>query len=166
VPLFYKEEFKLSEFQIGLLMGMNGFLIFVLEMPLVKSLEKSMLSKTSIVIFGAALTALSFIFLNISSWVGVLVIGMFFMTIGEMIAFPFSNAFALDRAKKGNQGEYMALYSISFSIAHIIAHNSGMHLIAKYGYEFTWHTTTVVMLVCIGILYYLKGRMLKQKDHH
>lgn len=88
------------------------------------------------------------------------------MTIGEMVAFPFSNAFALERAKKGNQGEYMALYSISFSIAHIIAHNSGMHLIAKYGYQITWYTTTVVMLVCIGILYYLKWRMIKQKDNH
>ncbi|QDO93920.1 MFS transporter [Formosa sediminum] len=164
VPLFYKEVFYLSEFEIGLLMGMNGFLIFVLEMPLVKTLEKSLYSKTGIVIFGALLTALSFIFLNLSSWAGVLVIGMLCMTVGEMIAFPFSNAFALERAKKGNQGEYMALYSISFSIAHIIAHNSGMHLIDKYGYEFTWYTTIVIMIVCISILYYLKWRMMRKKD--
>ncbi|WP_159021357.1 MFS transporter [Formosa sp. L2A11] len=164
VPLFYKEVYSLSEFEIGLLMGMNGFLIFVLEMPLVKSLEKSMYSKTGLVVFGAILTAISFIFLNVSGWAGVLVIGMLFMTIGEMIAFPFSNAFALERAKKGNQGEYMALYSISFSIAHIIAHNSGMHLIAKLGYQVTWHTTTVIMLLCISILYYLKWRMIRQKD--
>ncbi|MDW5290507.1 MFS transporter [Formosa sp. PL04] len=164
VPLFYKEVHQLSEFQIGLLMGMNGFVIFALEMPLVKSLEKSLYSKTGLVLFGALLTAISFMFLNINSWVGFLVIGMLFMTIGEMIAFPFSNAFALERAKKGNQGEYMALYSISFSIAHIIAHNSGMHLIANFGYEITWHATTALMLACIGILYYLKLRMIRQKD--
>ena len=164
VPLFYKEAYNLSEFQIGLLMGMNGFVIFALEMPLVKYLEKSLYSKTGLVVFGAILTAVSFIFLNISGWAGVLVIGMLFMTIGEMIAFPFSNAFALERAKKGNQGEYMALYSISFSIAHIIAHNSGMHLIAKYGYKITWITTTMVMVACIALLYYLKWRMIQQKD--
>ncbi|MHA7943291.1 MDR family MFS transporter [Formosa sp. 3Alg 14/1] len=164
VPLFYKEVHHLSEFEIGLLMGMNGFIIFALEMPLVKSLEKPTYSKTGLVVFGAVLTGLSFIFLNISEWAGVLVIGMLFMTIGEMIAFPFSNAFALERAKKGNQGEYMALYSIAFSIAHIIAHNSGMHLIEKYGYQITWYITTVVMIVCVAILYYLKWRMIQQKD--
>ncbi|CDF78433.1 major facilitator superfamily permease [Formosa agariphila KMM 3901] len=164
IPLYYKEVHHLSEFQIGLLMGMNGFLIFALEMPIVKYLEKSLYTKTGLVVFGSILTAISFMFLNLSNWVGVLVIGMLFMTIGEMIAFPFSNAFALQRAKKGNQGEYMALYSIAFSIAHIIAHNSGMQLISAYGYSITWHTTTVVMLICIGLLYYLKWRMNSQKD--
>ena len=40
---------------------------------------------------------------NLTGWVGILIIGMLFMTIGEMIAFPFSNAFAMERAKKGNR---------------------------------------------------------------
>lgn len=79
IPLFYKEEFRLSEFQIGLLMGMNGFLIFILEMPLVKYLEKSIYSKTGIVIFGSILTAISFIFLNVGSWAGVLVFGIWYL---------------------------------------------------------------------------------------
>ncbi|WP_066220773.1 MDR family MFS transporter [Formosa haliotis] len=164
VPLFYKDIHHLSEFQIGLLMGLNGFIIFALEMPLVKYFEKSWYSKTGLVLLGAILLGLSFLVLNLSNWTGILVIGMIFMTVGEMIAFPFSNAFALERAKKGNQGEYMALYSISFSIAHIIAHNSGMHVIANYGYKVTWYTSVAIMLICISTLYYLKLRMIRQKD--
>ncbi len=88
---------------------------------------------------GFGLLAFSFLILNLSSWTGVLVIGMLLMTFGEMVAFPFSNAFAMDRARRGNQGEYMALYSIAFSISHIFGHNSGMRSIAYFGYELTWY---------------------------
>ncbi len=68
---------------------------------------------------------------------------MLLMTFGEMIAFPFSNAFAMDRAKKGNQGEYMALYSISFSIAHIFGHNAGLQMTDRLGFENTWYIITL-----------------------
>lgn len=161
VPLFYKEVHQLSEFEIGLLMGLNGFTIFILEMPTVKILEKSLYTKLGLIIFGSVLTALSFLVLNLSTWVGVLIIGMLLMTIGEMIAFPFSNAFALDRAKKGNQGEYMALYSMSFAIAHIIGHNSGMQIISVFGYQITWYVVTLIMIICIATLLVLKKRMSK-----
>ncbi|WP_435133405.1 MDR family MFS transporter [Formosa sp. A9] len=161
VPLFYKEVHQLSEFEIGLLMGLNGFTIFILEMPAVKILEKSLYTKLGLIIFGSVLTALSFLVLNLSTWVGVLIIGMLLMTIGEMIAFPFSNAFALDRAKKGNQGEYMALYSMSFAIAHIIGHNSGMQIISVFGYQITWYVVTLIMIICIATLLVLKKRMSK-----
>ncbi|NCO64285.1 MAG: MFS transporter, partial [Flavobacteriia bacterium] len=116
MPLYYKDAHFLSELEIGILLGMNGFLIFVFEMPLIKWLENSTFSKSGLMLTGALLTGLSFLILNVTSWSGVLILGMLLMTFGEMIAFPFSNAFAMDRAKKGNQGEYMALYSISFSI--------------------------------------------------
>ena len=88
---------------------------------------------------------------------------MFFMTIGEMIAFPFSNAFAMQRAKKGNQGEYMALYSISFSIAHIFGHNAGLQLVDKLGFDNTWYIMTILGLFCALLLWFLK-RYLKSKN--
>ena len=84
------------------------------------------------------------------------------MTMGEIVAFPFSNAFAMQRAKRGNQGEFMALYSITFAISHIIGHNSGMQLIDHFGYETTWNIMTVLMIVCIAILFYLRQLMKKQ----
>ena len=78
------------------------------------------------------------------------------MTIGEMISFPFSNSFALQRAKKGNQGEYMALYTIAFSVAHVFGHNMGLHLVARFGFNITWFVMGALGLVCVGLLYYLK----------
>jgi predicted MFS family arabinose efflux permease len=162
IPLYYKEVHHLSELEIGLLMGMNGFLIFVLEMPLVKWLENKTYTKTGLMLVGVVLTALSFVVLNVTTWVGILIVGMLLMTIGEMIAFPFSNAFAMERAKKGNQGEYMALYSIAFSFAHIFGHNSGMQLIDKLGYDSTWNII-VVLAVLSAVFMLILMRVLKKE---
>ncbi|MBT8259980.1 MAG: MFS transporter [Bacteroidia bacterium] len=162
IPLYYKEAHFLSEDKIGLIMGMNGLLICVLEMPLVKWLEDSSFKIIGLILFGGVLTALSFVVLNLTGWVGILIIGMLLMTVGEMISFPFSNAFAMHRAKRGNQGEYMALYSITFAVSHIIGHNSGMQLIDRFGYEFTWYIMTIVMIVSILILIVLKRSLAKE----
>ncbi len=162
MPLYYKEVHLLTELEIGILLGSNGFLIFLLEMPLIKWLENTRFTKTGLMLFGAILTGGSFLILNFTPWSGVLVLGMLLMTVGEMITFPFSNAFALDRAKKGNQGEYMALYSIAFSIAHIFGHNAGMRLVDKLGYDNTWYIVTLLAAFCVFLLFGL-SRYLNMK---
>ncbi len=164
MPIYYKDAHFLTEFEIGILLGMNGFLIFVFEMPLIKWLENTKFTKTSLMLFGAVLTGLSFLILNLTNWVGVIVIGMLLMTFGEMIAFPFSNAFAMDRAKKGNQGEYMALYSIAFSIAHIFGHNMGLQLIDNVGFDTTWFIVTGLAALCVFLLFTLKQYLKYKKN--
>jgi predicted MFS family arabinose efflux permease len=155
MPLYYKDAHFLSELEIGFLMGFNGFFIFLFEMPLIKWLEGSKNSKTKLIAIGLFLVAMSFVILNLTAWVGILIIGMLLMTVGEMIAFPFSNAFAVERAKKGNQGEYMAFCAITFSLAHIFSHNAGMQMVNKYGFEFTWNIITIFALIGVGILFWL-----------
>lgn len=164
MPLYYKDIHFLNETKIGLLMGMNGLLIFIFEMPIVKYLENGRFTKMSLIIIGAILTGLSFLVLNLTSWAGVLIIGMILMTVGEMVAFPFSNAFALQRAKQGNQGEYMALYSIGFAIAHILGHNTGMQFVDRFGFDFTWYSITGLMFISILILLFLKRRLALNKE--
>ncbi|MEN8788172.1 MAG: MFS transporter [Flavobacteriaceae bacterium] len=159
VPLYYNEIHSLSENQIGLLLGMNGFLIFVLEMPLIRYLELKGRSKIHNMMLGFLLVTLSFLILNLTEWPGILIIGMILMTFGEMIIFPFSNAWALERAKHGKQGEYMAIYSIAFSFAHIFAHNSGMRSISNFGYEITWFGASFIGLLGILLFLFLKNRL-------
>ncbi|GAA4230410.1 MFS transporter [Postechiella marina] len=164
MPLYYKDVHYFTEFDIGLLLGMNGFLIFAIEMPLIKWLETTKFTKTGLILFGAILTGLSFIILNMSSWTGVVIIGMLLMTFGEMIAFPFSNAFAMDRAKQGNQGEYMALYSIAFSVAHIFGHKAGMSMVDNLGFNNTWYIITILSALCVFLLFILKLYLKSKKQ--
>lgn len=163
MPLYYKDVHYLTELEIGILLGMNGFIIFAFEMPLIKWLENTTFTKSGLMLFGAILTGLSFLILNFSSWAGILIIGMLLMTFGEMIAFPFSNAFAMDRAKKGNQGEYMALYSISFSIAHIFGHNAGMRMVDGLGFDNTWYIVTILAAICVFLLFILRQYLNRKK---
>ena len=164
MPLYYRQVHTLSEIEIGLLLGANGLFIFLFEMPLIKWLENTKYTKSGLIFFGAILTGLSFIILNFTNWSGILIIAMFLMTLGEMIAFPFSNAFAMQRAKRGNQGEYMAHYSMSFSVASIFGHNAGLQIVANLGFDNTWYIMTVLAAVCMVLLYILKQYMRTNKE--
>lgn len=162
MPLFYAQKHGLNELEIGLLLGLNGFLIFLFEMPLIKYLENRKRTAIFHVFVGTILVGLSFVAVNLTGWVGILIIGMLFMTIGEMIGFPFSNTFALTRADKGKQGSYMALYSIAFSLSHIFGHNSGMQLISKFDYFFTWNVMIALSGIACGLLLYLRYLLKKE----
>jgi predicted MFS family arabinose efflux permease len=147
MPLYYEKAHFLTEDLIGWLFFINGATIVIFEMPLIGWLERKHISKTMATFWGVFFLALSFVVLNISSWSGILVIAMLLMTFGEMIGSPFSNALALEMAPAGRKGSYMGLYSMSFSIAHIIGHNSGMNLVDSFGFEATWYYITFFLLV-------------------
>ncbi|WP_299395653.1 MFS transporter [uncultured Gelidibacter sp.] len=164
IPYFYKEGVGLNEFEIGLIMAMNGLLIFTFEMPLIKWFENKSYTKIGLMIFGLFLICVSFLFLVINPWLGFIIISMILLTFGEMIVFPFSNSFALDRAKRGLKGQYMALYSIAFSISHIFAHNVGFHLIDRFGFNKTWIIMSVFGILGLGLLVYLKKQMISTKQ--
>lgn len=147
LPLYHNEKYGLSEFQTGLLMTLNGFLIFLLEMPIVGYFERKQVPKLKIIFLGAICMGLSFFSLLFNVWVGILVINILFLTFGEMFAFPFSNSFALSRAPRGQEGKYMALYTMSFSLAHIMSSKIGMEVIANFGYQMNW-----IVMGCFGFL--------------
>ena len=162
MPLFYAEQHKLNEFEIGLLLGLNGLFIFLFEMPLIKFMENRKHTATGYVILGTLLTGLSFLVINLTGWVGILIVGMLLATIGEMIAFPFSNSFALNRSDGKKRGSYMALYSIAFSVSHIFGHNSGMQLIDNFGFEFTWYIMLGLAVFACILLLVLKSLLKKE----
>jgi predicted MFS family arabinose efflux permease len=165
IPLYYRDAHNLTEAQIGLMMALNGLLIFVIEMPLIKYLESRYTSKIMLIVWGCVLVALSYFVFNLNGWMGVLIISMLLATLGEMLVFPFSNAFAMDRSQRGKQGQYMALYMMAFSVAHIFGHNSGMQLINAFGYATTWYVMGGLQLVGIACLVWLMRRVKNEVTH-
>lgn len=161
VPVYFSQEFKLSEEYIGLLLGFNGLLVFLLEMPIIHGIEKKKGSSLKYVIAGMVLLIVSYLILIMFSSIFWLWIVIVIMSVSEMLFFPFSNVFAMDRAKKGKMGQYMGLYSISFSLAHIFGHNTGLQLINAFGFSITWWAMIVITLVGIVIFTFI-GRRSKQ----
>lgn len=156
MPLFYKEIHSLTEVQIGLIMSLNGFLIFLLEMPLIHYIEQKLLNKMRIITWSLVLFSLSFLILNTSLWIGVLIIGMLFITVGEMLAFPFTNNFAMNRAPSGKEGRYLALYSMAFSFAHIFSAKTGMEIIDRFGYAANWYLMGCLGLLAVVLMFWLR----------
>lgn len=163
-PLYYRDVHGLNEELIGLLMASNGLLIFLVEMPIIKYTEDKQWSRMRTVIASVILIGLSYVVLNIWGSVWVLVIGMFLVTIGEMLNFPIANRIAMDQADGGKVEAYMGLYTISFSIAHIIAHNGGLFLIHHFGYEFTWWVMGAASLGAVLIFSGLRSSMGHKKS--
>lgn len=155
LPLYHHDRFGLSELQTGLLMTLNGLMIFTLEMPIVSYFERKKIQKLKIILWGTLLITLSFYFLLINVWAGILIISMIFMSIGEMFAFPFSNTFALSRAPRGHEGRYMALYTMSFSLAHILSAKMGMEIISHFGYQTNWFIMGAFGIGAVGCCIWL-----------
>jgi predicted MFS family arabinose efflux permease len=152
IPLYHREQFDLTEFQTGLLITMNGIIIFFLEMPIVGYVERNKIDKVKMVTIGCLLMAISLFLLLINFWVGILVIMMLFMTFAEMFVFPFSNSFAISRAPKGHEGRYMAIFTMSYSLAHILSAKVGMGIIDHFGYQANW-----AFMGTLGVIAFVLG---------
>lgn len=149
MPTFHNKQFGLTEDYTGLLMLLNAVLIVLLEMPLVSWIESKKISKPKLFFYSSFLMGISFVFLLFDSYWQILIIHMVFITVGEMISFPFTNTFAMNRAKKGQEGSYMAWYSISFSFAHIICPILSFTIIEKFGYKTNWSLTAIYGLIAM-----------------
>jgi predicted MFS family arabinose efflux permease len=164
IPLYHSEQFHLTEFQTGLLLTMNGLMICFMEMPFVSFIERKKINKIKVVFIGCFLMAISLFLLLINTWVGIVVVMMIFMTFGEMFAFPFSNSVSLSRAPKGHEGRYMAIYTMSFSLAHIISSKIGMEIVQDFGYLANWFFMGILGL--IGALFGLWAYRLVQQENN
>lgn len=162
IPLYHKEQFNLSEFQTGLLLTLNGVLVFFLEMPIVSYIEKHKINKLKVITYGCMAMAISIYLLLINNWSGILIIMMIFMTFAEMFAFPFSNSFAMSRAPKGHEGRYMAIFTMSYSLAHILSAKTGMEMIDLFSYQTNWFFMGT--LGVIGVLLFVWTSKLVKKE--
>lgn len=156
VPLFFREVHHLTEQQIGLLLGANGLLVFLVEMPLIKYFDQPKFSIYKILAGSTLLILFSFLILNLTAWAGILIVSIILMSVGEMLNFPFLNRFSMERAERGKAGAYMALFTVAFSISHIASHNTGLQLIDRFGFEFTWYVMCAVLAIATLLFLWLE----------
>lgn len=164
IPLYHKEQFNLTEFQTGLLLTMNGMIIFFLEMPIVGYVERKKINKVKIVTLGCLLMAISLFLLLINFWSGILIFMMIIMSVAEMFAFPFSNSFAISRAPKGHEGRYMAIFTMSYSLAHILSAKMGMAVIDWFGYQSNWIFMGILGLIGTAFGYWVINLIADEKN--
>ena len=134
LPVFYKNVVHLSESAIGLILALNGLLIVAVEMVMVYRLELRY-KDLYLMITGALLIGGAFLLLMISPVLSVVVLSMVVITFGEMFLFPFSNKFWIARSNAQNRGQYAALYTMTFAMAHVLAPGYSTHIAERWGFE-------------------------------
>jgi predicted MFS family arabinose efflux permease len=162
LPLYYEDVFGLNEFKIGLIMFLNVGIIVVFEMPLISYLEKRLIPVIKHITVACVLLTLSYYVLYQNFWIGILIVSIIIITFSEMLGFPYTNKFAINRAKEGFEGSYMALYSVSFSLAHIFGAKIGLDVIDQYGYQANWLLTGTYGTLGVLLSFWLKHRV---KNH-
>ncbi len=159
VPLYFKEGLHLNEFNIGIIMAMNGIIIAFFEMVIVFRLEGTM-PYLRLMKYGTVLMAVSYWMLNLPFESGVLVAvtSMLMVTIAEIIAMPFMNSWYIARTTPGNRGQYAALYTMAWSFAQVIGSLSGTAIAHKIGFNNLWWIIGGVSLVTAWGYSYIYNR--------
>lgn len=162
VPVFLKQDFNLHEGHIGALMAVNGLLIAMTEVPIVFQLEKRF-TNLSMICKGILIIGLSFVFFNIPGPPLLIALAAFLMlTVGEIFTMPFTNAYAVGRSGPGNRGQYMALYTMAYSTAHIIAPTFGMQVAEHFGFATLWYIVFFLCLTSFSGMYFLRRSEIKR----
>jgi predicted MFS family arabinose efflux permease len=100
---------------------------------------------------------LSFVLLNLYHHGFILIIAMLMLSLAEILAMPFMATYVVQQSSEKNRGSYMGLYTISFSVAHILAPVLGAAIITHFGYHTLWWVIGFASIV-IGIGFYFNIR--------
>jgi len=143
LPYFLKTELGFNEDIIGKVLGINGIVIFLFEMPMIYYLENKVKAKWLIAI-GSLMIGLSYLVLvGIGSFsleliYAILLLSILLITYGEIINFPYVNVKTLAMADPNNKGTYIGLYTMIWPISMILASPIGFNIAGYFGWNTLW----------------------------
>ncbi|WP_242922617.1 MDR family MFS transporter [Pontibacter liquoris] len=162
LPLYYRQVYVLPESRIGVLMGINGMVVFLLEMITVYLLGDKV-RKDVLVTVGVLILGFSFVLLNLVQHISVLYLAMLLLSIAEICAMPFMATITVERSNDRNRGAYMGLYTIAYSAAHVVAPFLGTSIVAAYGFATLWWAMGGFAVVSAVGLYLVVRQMERQR---
>ncbi|MCW3072074.1 MAG: hypothetical protein JWO44_1964 [Bacteroidetes bacterium] len=159
IPQYFSRECHFHEDTIGLLLALNGLLVVLIEMPLVAALEKDR-RIFRFIVTGVFCIPVAMLILYLGKGMMIwAVVYTFIITLSEIFAMPFMMNYALSRPGKERQGQYSALYSISYGLANIAAPLLGLGIASRYGFDYMFY-----FFIVLGLLTALGFMLLGRKD--
>jgi MFS family permease len=116
--VYLRDQHGLTEINYGALISLNAIIVVILQFWVARRLEKykPMLMMAA----GSLLYAIGFAMYGFVSGMAFFAIAMIIITIGEMIVSPFQQSVVASFAPEAMRGRYMAVSSLSWSIAFTI----------------------------------------------
>lgn len=159
IPIFYKDVAKLSQSTIGFILGYSGFIIVLMEMPLVSMAERT-LKIPQILFVGIFLCGLAYLTMVFGSSVPILIFSMTVLSVGEILALPFMSTVTALRSERGNKGAYMGLNGIAFSFSFIITPFLGTYVVSRFGFDTLWMGSFAVLALSAALIYVVVKKMI------
>lgn len=153
LPIYYRDHYKLSQGMIGLLIGLNGLIVFLFEMVLVY-LIRPKFALWKLMAFGTLLSGFALVILNLGSGMWIIILSMIFLSFGEIFAMPFMATFSVERAGQNNKGSYLGLYSLCYSFAFVLSPLFSTRIIEGFGYGVLWWSCGILVLIAAAGIYF------------
>ncbi|MCW3105848.1 MAG: transporter [Segetibacter sp.] len=147
LPVFLKEQLKINERRIGILMAINGLIIAIIEMVVVFKLEAKP-QPLKFIKFGVWLVGISYVVYNLFN--GQFLLSFFsivIITFGEMLSMPFMNSYWISRSADHNRGQYAALYTMAWGTAQIASPSIGGYIADHYSFNVLWWIVFAITVV-------------------
>jgi len=136
LPVFLVRYLRLPESFYGTVFTLNTLMIVALEVPLNNATAHWSHRRSPTL--GALLYAIGFGSFALASGPAGVFAAVAVWTFGEMILMPGSAAYAAEIAPAGRRGEYMGLYTMSFSFAFSVGPWLGAMLLDIHGPQILW----------------------------
>lgn len=127
----------LSMVDYGIVMGCNGFIIVLVELPLVQWIKRyspRLISGLGFALIGIGCAS----FALVESMMGFLM-AMALFTLGEMIALPVSAAYGAQLATAEYRGRYFGFFSIMWGLSAMVG-SAGVWVYGQVGLHWWWFT--------------------------
>lgn len=150
LPLYIVRDLHHRESIVGMIFAINTLLIVATEVPL--NLATSHWPHRRALVIGALCTAVGFGATGIAGSTWAVALTVVVWTVGEMITFPVGAAQMADLAPPGRSGEYMGMYSSTFSLAMVIGPWAGTAALDRFGAAMTWASVLACGLLAAAVI--------------
>ncbi|MER7873025.1 MFS transporter [Streptomyces solisilvae] len=138
----------LSSTDFGLAIATNGALIVAVQIPVTRFLERR--EPAPLLIVSALLTGAGFGLTAFAGSVGMYAVAVTVWTLGEIINSPTQMGLVARLSPTHGRGRYQGMYTLSWSLASLIAPLAGGAVMDRFGADALWASSAVVGLVAAG----------------
>ncbi|KOG27774.1 MDR family MFS transporter [Streptomyces resistomycificus] len=126
----------------GMAIAVNGVLIVVLQIPVTRFIEHR--DTRRLLIVSSLLAGYGFGLTAFAGSIGVFALTVCVWTLGEMINAPTQTGLVVRLSPANGRGRYQGMYTLSWSVAALVAPLMSGVVIDRYGAEWLWGLCAVV----------------------
>lgn len=135
-------EAGFSPADYGLAIAVNGVLIVALQIPVTRFIERRDAGR--ILIVSSLLAGYGFGLTAFAGSVGVFALTVCVWTLGEMLSAPTQTGLVVRLSPAQGRGRYQGMYTMSWSVAALVAPLMSGFVIDRFGAEWLWGLCAVV----------------------